>query len=127
VPKLPLPEFKPVDESKLKTTKSGLKYQVLKEGTGAAPLAGKQVTTHYAGWLTDGTLFDSSYPRGEPFSFRVGSGVIEGWSEGVQLMKEGAVFLFVLPPNLAYGPRAVGGQIPANATLVFQIELLKVN
>lgn len=124
---LKVPAFTPIDESKLKSTESGLKYEVVSEGAGPMPKPGQRVTAHYAGWLTDGTLFDTSYSRGQPFSFTVGAGVIRGWSEGIQLMKEGSVYRFVIPPSLAYGSRAVGGRIPANSTLVFQIELVKVD
>lgn len=122
---LPVPDFMKVDDSKLTATPSGLKYMVLTEGTGPAAAVGKRVTAHYAGWLTDGTPFDSSYPRGEPFKLMVGGGVIKGWTEGIQLMKEGSKYLFVIPPDLAYGAR-VSPKIPANSTLVFQIEVLKV-
>ncbi len=108
-------------------TESGLKYAIIKEGTGKSPKASDTVTVHYAGQLTDldGTEFDSSYARNEPATFPL-SGVIAGWTEGLQLMKEGAVYEFYIPANLAYGERG-GGPIPPNAPLVFQVELIKVN
>jgi peptidylprolyl isomerase len=124
---LKVPDFVKPDESKLQSTPSGLKYEVISEGTGAEPKPGQRVQAHYAGWLTDGTPFDNSYARGQPFAFTVGGGVIKGWTEGIQLMKQGGVYRFVIPPDLAYGPRAMGGRIPANSTLVFQIELVKVD
>ncbi len=116
-------------------TDSGLKYIVLKEGTGAQAKAGDVATVHYTGWLFDpsapeskGAKFDSSVDRGEPFQFNLGGGmVIRGWDEGVALMKEGEKRTFILPPEIAYGSNAVGGVIPANATLVFDVELLKLN
>jgi FKBP-type peptidyl-prolyl cis-trans isomerase len=120
-----VPKFAMPAESTLKTTASGLKYEVIKEGTGRKPGAAERVTVHYAGWLTDGTLFDSSYGRGETTSFAL-NGVIRGWTEGVQLMGEGAVYKFVIPGDLAYGARGSPPKIGPNATLVFQIELVKV-
>jgi peptidylprolyl isomerase len=123
----PTPPFALPKDGELRATPSGLKYQVLKEGKedGRKAVASDTVTVHYAGWLTDGTLFDGSYGRGKPSSFGL-SRVIKGWTEGVQLMREGAVYKFVIPASLAYGERGAGGLIPPNATLVFQIELLKV-
>lgn len=98
-----------------------------KVGTGAEAADGKKVSVHYTGTLLDGTKFDSSKDRGQPFSFVLGSGmVIAGWDQGVKGMKEGGTRKLVIPPNLAYGNRAVGGVIPPNSTLVFEIELLKV-
>jgi peptidylprolyl isomerase len=123
---LPVPEFTPIDESKLTATASGLKYKVIKEGEGAPPVPGKRVSVHYAGWLTDGKSFDSSYPRGEPLKFGVGGGVIPGWTEAVQLMKPGSIYLVVIPPGLAYGAAGRPPVIPENATLVFQMELVKI-
>lgn len=106
------------------TTPSGLQYAVLREGTGATATRGQKVKTHYTGWLTDGTKFDSSYDRGEPLDFPVGVGlVIKGWDEGVVGMKIGEVRQLVIPANLAYGSRG-NGPIPANSTLVFQVELV---
>ena len=122
---LPLPGFALPADSELTTTPSGLMYLVIKEGTGKKPNAAQRVTVHYAGWLTDGTLFDASYPRGDTTSFAL-LGVIPGWTEGLQLMKEGAIYKFVIPGNLAYGSRGQGKVIGPNATLVFQIELIKV-
>ncbi len=107
------------------TTASGLEYQVLASGNGAAAKAGDTAVVHYTGWLLDGTKFDSSVDRGDPFEFEVGAGrVINGWDEGVALMKVGDKFKFTIPPELAYGARGVGGVIPPNATLVFDVELL---
>ena len=100
---------------------SGLKYQVIKEGSGEKPLASSTVTVHYRGTLIDGTVFDSSYGK-DPLSFPL-NGVIKGWTEGVQLMKVGAKYKFLIPSDLAYGPRGAG-PIPGNATLFFEIELL---
>ena len=107
------------------TTASGLKYEILKAGTGKTPGPKNTVTVHYAGTLTDGTEFDSSYKRGAPATFPVG-GVIKGWTEALQMMKEGAKWKLTIPPNLAYGARSVG-KIPANSTLVFDVELISVN
>ena len=95
------------------------------EGTGKQPAMGRKVTVHYAGWLTDGTLFDASYSRGEMATFRLGE-VIPGWNEGLCLMKEGAIYKFTIPGDLAYGPRGSPPSIPPNATLVFVVELSKV-
>ncbi len=108
------------------TTPSGLKYIVLKEGTGAMPLATSNVKVHYTGMLLDGKIFDSSVQRGEPIDFPLNQ-VIKGWTEGVQLMKEGAKYKFYIPSNLAYGERGAGGVIPPNADLIFEVELLKIN
>jgi peptidylprolyl isomerase len=124
----PTPPFALPRDEELRATPSGLKYQVLKEGLpdGRKPVASDTVTVQYAGWLLDGTLFDGSYSRKKPASFGL-SRVIKGWTEGVQLMQEGAVYKFVIPASLAYGEKgAGGGLIPPSATLVFQIELLKV-
>jgi FKBP-type peptidyl-prolyl cis-trans isomerase FkpA len=106
------------------TTASGLQYEVLTQGEGDSPLATDKVTVHYKGTLIDGTPFDSSYDRGEPATFPL-NGVIAGWTEGVQLMKPGAKFKFTIPSNLAYGERDTP-TIPANSTLVFEVELLEV-
>ena len=106
-------------------TKSGLQYRVLREGSGKSPKATNNVRVHYKGTLIDGTQFDSSYDRGAPITFPLNR-VIPGWTEGVQLMKEGAKYEFVIPANLAYGNRGAGKVIPGGATLVFEVELLKV-
>lgn len=121
-----VPAFAATPPDKLKKTASGLGYEVITEGTGKSPTMGQEVTVHYAGWLTDGTLFDASYVRGEMTSFRLGQ-VIPGWNEGLQLMKEGGVYKFTIPADLAYGPRGAPPQIPPNATLVFLVELHKVS
>ena len=104
---------------------SGLQYVVLTEGSGRKPSASDNVKCHYEGRLTDGTVFDSSYRRGEPAVFPL-NGVIAGWTEGVQLMGEGAKFRFFIPYNLAYGERGAGGSIPPYAALVFDVELIEV-
>ena len=109
------------------TTSSGLIIDDLAVGEGAAAAAGQNVTVHYTGWLTDGTKFDSSKDRGDPFVFPLGGGrVIKGWDEGVQGMKVGGKRKLTIPPALGYGARGAGGVIPPNATLVFEVELLKV-
>src|SRR5689334_946796 len=109
------------------TTASGLKYTDTKVGTGAEAKAGQNVSVHYTGWLTNGTKFDSSKDRGQPFNFPLGGGrVIKGWDEGVQGMKVGGVRKLTIPPNLGYGAQGAGGVIPPNATLVFEVELLDV-
>jgi FKBP-type peptidyl-prolyl cis-trans isomerase FkpA len=109
------------------TTPSGLKYEDTKVGTGAEAKAGQNVAVHYTGWLTNGTKFDSSKDRGQPFTFRLGGGqVIKGWDEGVQGMKIGGVRKLTIPADLGYGARGAGGVIPPNATLVFEVELLDV-
>lgn len=108
------------------TTASGLQYKVVAAGKGKTPLASDQVTVHYTGKLLDGTVFDSSVERGQPASFGVGQ-VIPGWTEALQLMHEGDKWLLYIPYALAYGERGAGGQIPPYATLVFEVELIKVN
>ncbi len=104
---------------------SGLQYQVLREGNGKQPKATDRVKCHYEGTLIDGTKFDSSYDRGEPATFGLNQ-VIAGWTEGVQLMQEGAKYRFFIPYNLAYGERGVGSSIPPFASLVFDVELIEV-
>ena len=113
-------------EDEMTTLPSGLKYQILTEGTGKTPTSTDRVTVHYSGTLVDGTEFDSSYKRGQPATFAVG-GVIPGWTEALQLMKEGAKWKLVIPPELAYGKRGAGGLIGPDATLNFEVELIKVN
>lgn len=110
----------------VKTTASGLQYVVEKEGEGAQPGAEDEVTVHYTGKLLDGTVFDSSVNRGEPATFPLNR-VIPGWTEGVQLMKEGAKYTFFIPSDLAYGPNGVPNVIPPHSTLIFEVELIKVN
>ncbi len=110
----------------VKTTASGLQYEVINEGTGKQPVASDSVTVHYTGKLIDGTVFDSSVERGEPATFGV-TQVIPGWTEGVQLMKEGAKWRLFIPSNLAYGPNGAGNVIGPNSTLIFDVELIKVN
>lgn len=106
-------------------TASGLKYIILQEGKGAAPQRGQTVKVHYTGWLMDGTKFDSSLDRGQPFQFQLGMGqVIPGWEEGVMMMKVGEKRKLIIPAGLAYGSRGAGNVIPPNATLVFEVELL---
>ena len=106
-------------------TKSGLQYEVLQEGKGKSPKATDTVRCHYEGRLLDGTVFDSSYKRGEPADFGLNQ-VIPGWTEGVQLMKEGAKFRFTIPYLLAYGEQGAGASIPPFSTLIFDVELIKV-
>lgn len=112
-------------------TSSGLEYEIIQEGTGASPAKGKPVTVHYTGWLDNngqpGTKFDSSVDRGQPFTFVIGIGqVIAGWDEGVMGMKVGEKRRLTIPANLGYGARGAGRIIPPNATLIFDVELLKV-
>lgn len=114
------------EQAKVITTASGLQYEVLVEGSGAKPTATDQVTVHYKGTLTDGKVFDSSYDRGKPATFPLNR-VIPGWTEGVQLMSVGSKYRFTIPPKLGYGAAGAGGVIPPNATLVFEVELLKIN
>lgn len=111
--------------AKAMTTESGLRYEDIVVGTGASPERGQEVTVHYTGTLEDGTKFDSSLDRGQPFKFNIGIGqVIKGWDEGVLTMKVGGKRKLVIPPQLGYGARGAGGVIPPNATLVFEVELL---
>ena len=107
-------------------TASGLQYKVVKEGTGKKPLATDKVKVHYKGTLLDGTVFDSSYDRGEPITFPL-NGVIKGWTEGLQLMSEGSKYILYIPSDLGYGDRGAGAQIKPGATLIFEVELLEVN
>jgi len=109
----------------VKTTDSGLQYEVIKQGDGAMPKATDQVKVHYRGTLLDGTEFDSSYSRGQPVTFPL-NGVIKGWTEGLQLMKVGSKYRFWLPASLAYGEQGAGDKIAPNATLIFEVELLDI-
>lgn len=113
-------------------TASGLEYEILQEGTGASPRAGNMVTVQYTGWLDNqgqpGKKFDSSYDRNQPFNFRIGIGqVIQGWDEGVMTMKVGEKRRLFIPSNLGYGSRGAGAVIPANANLIFDVELLQIS
>ena len=108
-----------------KITDSGLKYDDITEGDGDVATAGQMVTVHYTGWLTDGSKFDSSKDRNDPFRFKLGAGnVIRGWDEGVAGMKIGGTRKLTIPAHLGYGAQGAGGVIPPNATLVFEVELL---
>lgn len=109
------------------TTASGLQYEDIVVGEGASPVTGRGVTVHYTGTLLDGSKFDSSRDRGQPFTFTIGVGqVIKGWDEGVAGMKVGGRRTLTIPSDLAYGSRGAGGVIPPNATLLFDVELLAV-
>ncbi len=115
-----------IAEENFITTESGLKYLEVVEGTGAMPQRGQQVTVHYTGTLEDGTQFDSSRGRG-PFTFTIGIGqVIKGWDEGVATMRVGGQRQLIIPPDLGYGARGAGRVIPPNATLIFDVELLRI-
>lgn len=118
-----VPPFSLPSDDELTETDSGLKYKVIKEGAGTSPEMGQEVMVHYAGWLTDGTPFDSSFSRGDPSTFKLGQ-VIAGWNEALQQMKPGGVMLLVIPPELGYGPSGRPPKIPPNATLVFHVVLL---
>lgn len=108
-------------------TKSGLQYIEKKVGKGKSPQKGSTVSVHYAGRLENGKEFDSSYSRKDPLEFQLGVGqVIAGWDEGIGLMKEGGTATLIIPPNLGYGSRGAGSVIPPNATLIFDVELVKV-
>ncbi len=115
----------------MNTTASGLQFEDTVAGTGASAQAGSQVSVHYTGWLYNdgvkGAKFDSSKDRNDPFEFGLGAGqVIKGWDEGVQGMQVGGTRVLVIPPQLGYGARGAGGVIPPNATLMFEVELLRV-
>jgi FKBP-type peptidyl-prolyl cis-trans isomerase len=117
-----------IKDAKIQTLDSGLKYQDIKEGTGAEAEAGKHIYVHYSGYLTDGTKFDSSLTRGSPLGVTLGAGqVIKGWDQGIVGMKVGGKRKLLIPSNLAYGSRGSPPTIPANADLVFDVELLKVD
>ena len=109
------------------TTASGLKYVDVTEGTGPTPRAGQQLAVHYRGTLQDGREFDSSYNRGTPYVFRIGTGtVIKGWDEGLMTMKAGGKRKLIVPPSLGYGPRGNPPNIPGNSTLLFDVELVSI-
>lgn len=117
-----------MSDTDVTTTDSGLKYKELQEGTGATPKKGQTVVVHYTGTLEDGTKFDSSRDRNQPFSFKLGAGeVIKGWDEGLSTMKVGERRQLIIPPELGYGARGAGGVIPPNATLIFDVELLRIS
>jgi len=117
----------PVNPGDYVTTASGLRYYDLAVGDGPIVQNGMQVTVHYSGWLTDGSQFDSSLDRGEPFSFVIGRGqLIPGWEEGVLGMRVGGRRQLVIPPDLGYGSQGAGGVIPPDATLIFEVEVLSV-
>jgi len=108
-------------------TDSGLKYVEVEVGSGAVPKKGDKVAVHYTGQLEDGTTFDSSHARGEPIEFTLGVGqVIAGWDEGIGMMKEGGKATLIIPPQLGYGDRGIGGIIPPDAVLIFDVELVSV-
>lgn len=116
------------EKEDVKTTESGLRYVDIKEGDGAIPQKGQTVVVHYTGSLADGTKFDSSRDRDRPFSFKLGQGqVIKGWEEGISTMHVGGRRQLIIPPELGYGQRGAGGVIPPNATLIFDVELLKIS
>ncbi len=117
----------PIDGIAPVTTPSGLKYWVLRAGSGPTPAAGETVSVHYTGWLADGTKFDASFDRGVPLQFKVGGGqVIKGWDEAVSTMQVGEVRRLEIPPGLGYGERGAGAMIPGGATLVFEVELVGI-
>ena len=113
-------------KSGVTTLPSGLQYEVITQGTGRKPTLGSSVTTHYHGTLINGTVFDSSYQRGQPATFPV-NGVIAGWTEALQLMPEGSKYRLYIPSDLAYGKRGAGRDIPGDTALIFDVELVKVN
>ena len=122
-----LDEYIETNNIEVEPTASGLYYAETLEGTGEQAKSGNVVKVHYTGTLLDGTKFDSSVDRGEPFEFNLGAGeVIKGWDEGIALMKVGGKATLVLPSHLAYGNQAVGGVIPANSPLIFEVELLEI-
>ncbi|MBD2066714.1 FKBP-type peptidyl-prolyl cis-trans isomerase [Leptolyngbya sp. FACHB-671] len=121
-------ESMPENAENIITTPSGLQYIDIEEGTGATPQAGQTVVVHYTGTLQNGTKFDSSRDRNQPFSFPLGAGrVIRGWDEGISTMKVGGRRQLIIPPELGYGARGAGGVIPPNATLIFDVELLRIS
>jgi FKBP-type peptidyl-prolyl cis-trans isomerase len=108
------------------TTESGLQYKVITQGEGPMPVDTSNVTVHYEGKLIDGSIFDSSYERGEPTSFALNR-VIKGWTEGLKLMNAGSTYELYIPSNLGYGPRGMGADIPGNSVLIFKVELISIN
>jgi peptidylprolyl isomerase len=121
------PTSVPIDESNAVTTASGLKYIEIQKGSGPMPQPGEVVAVNYRGTLEDGTEFDNSYDRGQPFEFVLGQGqVIAGWDEGIALMHEGGTARFIIPPELGYGEAGAGSTIPPNATLIFDVELVSI-
>ena len=117
-----------MNDPEIKETGTGLKYKVTTSGTGALPKQGQTVVVHYTGTLEDGSKFDSSRDRNSPFSFKLGAGqVIKGWDEGLALMRVGDRFTLIIPPELGYGDRGAGGVIPPKATLIFDVELLRIS
>lgn len=125
VDEFPKPEFRMPTADELTTTESGLKYLIVKQGSGRAPKASNTVLAHYNGWLTDGKQFDSSFDRGAAIAFPLNR-VVPGWTEGLQLLQEGGAAFLVVPPELGYGARGAGADIPPNSTLLFYVELLAV-
>lgn len=121
----PVSETTIMESSETKTTPSGLQYKVIQEGTGPKPMATQTVEVHYEGKLQDGTIFDSSYQRGQSIAFPLNQ-VIKGWTEGLQLMSVGSIYELTIPGNLAYGASGIPGTIPPNATLIFKVELLGI-
>lgn len=123
-----LEEYLKVNNITVEPQASGLYYVEKQVGRGDMPDTDDEVSVHYTGKLLDGTVFDSSVKRGQPFAFTLGIGeVIKGWDEGISLMKEGGKATLIIPSKLGYGTQAVGGVIPANSTLIFDVELLKIN
>ena len=123
---LPVPPFADLDPERTTKTASGLEYEILEEGDGRKPKMGELMTVHYAGWLPDGTNFDSSFSRGEASQWVLGN-VIAGWNEGLQLMPEGSKFRFRVPSQLGYGARGLGDMIPPNTTLIFYVDLISID
>jgi peptidylprolyl isomerase len=126
-PKITVAQNMTSSDENVVETGSGLQYVVLEEGDGASPQTGQKVVVHYTGTLEDGTKFDSSRDRNRPFEFKIGVGqVIKGWDEGVADMKVGERRKLIIPPDLGYGSRGAGRVIPPNATLIFDVELLRI-